>query len=51
MYLHIFRLYYKDGKIETYNKFCSHYKKTKLYKQCNKMLQNDILKSFEINFN
>jgi hypothetical protein len=51
MYLHIFTLNYSNGRVKVYHKFCKHYKKTKLYKQCRKMLQDDILKAYQINFN
>ena len=51
MNLHIFTLNYTDGTTKIYHKFCKHYKKTKLYKQCCKMLQDDTLKSYQINFN
>jgi len=43
-----FILNYTDGRTETRSKLCKQYKRTKLYKQCIDMLENDILTSFSI---
>jgi|11_taG_2_1085331.scaffolds.fasta_scaffold24986_3 hypothetical protein len=49
MILHRFQLNYTNGQIKTLFKFCRQYKRTKLYRQCIDMLENDTLISFSIN--
>lgn len=51
MILYKFTLNYSNGQIKIYNKFCVHYKKTIIYKQCIKLLENDTLTSFSVSNN
>ena len=48
MYLHKFVIRYKDDYTQTIFKFCRYYKKTKLYKNCIRLLENDIIESFSV---
>lgn len=43
-----FTLNYTNGHKEIHTKFCRRYKSTKLYKQCIKMLESDMLTSFAV---
>jgi|13_taG_2_1085334.scaffolds.fasta_scaffold00187_23 hypothetical protein len=52
MYLYKFTLTYKrTGTKKTYLKFCRYPKKTKLYKSCMNLLDDDILKRFTYSIN
>jgi len=42
------KLNYTDGRTEIRSKMCKRYKSTKLYKQCIKILENDMLTSFAV---
>lgn len=46
MYLYIFKLTFQDNSQKNYYKFCAYPKKTKLYKDCIKLLNKDIIKRF-----